>query len=90
MKRTLTLAAAAILAAAPALAQNPVRSRTETQIPTGSQIRSEAQQAGRYLLLRELAAVVIPRDPLKPGHTYTVSMTADSMEYRWSFKIGGR
>jgi hypothetical protein len=35
-----------------------------------------------------LAAVVIPREPLEAGHTYTVSMTADSKEYKWSFKIG--
>jgi hypothetical protein len=25
--------------------------------------------------------------PLKPGHTYTISMTVESQEYKWSFKI---
>ncbi len=47
MTRTLTFAAAAILAAAPAHAQNPARSRTELQAPTAGQVRSEAQQAGQ-------------------------------------------
>jgi hypothetical protein len=52
---------------------------------------SEIQEAGRNLLrntLRwKLAAVVIPRAPLRPGHTYTISMTVESQEYKWSFKI---
>jgi hypothetical protein len=52
---------------------------------------SEIQETGRNLLrntLRwKLAAVVIPRAPLKPGRKYTVSMTVDSQEYKWSFKI---
>jgi len=52
---------------------------------------SEIQEAGRNILrntLRwKLAAVVIPRAPLKPGHTYTISMTVASQEYKWSFKI---
>ncbi len=52
---------------------------------------SETQKAAPNLLrsnLRwKLAAVVIPRAPLKPGHTYTISMTVASQEYKWSFKI---
>jgi hypothetical protein len=48
----------------------------------------QVQQTGRNLLRLRLAAVVIPREPLEAGHTYTVSMTADSKEYKWSFKIG--
>jgi cysteine-rich secretory family protein len=52
---------------------------------------TEIQEAGRNLLrniLRwKLAAVVIPRAPLKPGHTYTISMAVASQEYKWSFKI---
>jgi hypothetical protein len=52
---------------------------------------SETQKAGPNLLrnnLRwKLAAVVIPRAPLKPGRTYTISMTVESQEYKWSFKI---
>jgi hypothetical protein len=31
--------------------------------------------------------VMIPKDPLQPGHTYTVSMVADSQPYTWSFSI---
>lgn len=48
---------------------------------------SQVQETGRNILRWKLSAVVIPRAPLKPGHTYTVSMTADSTEYKWSFKI---
>lgn len=52
---------------------------------------SDTQRAGPNLLrnnLRwKLAAVVIPRAPLKPGHTYTISMTVESQQYKWSFKI---
>lgn len=48
----------------------------------------QVQQTARNLLRLRLAAVVIPREPLQAGHTYTVSMTADSKEYKWSFKIG--
>ncbi|HZC44933.1 MAG TPA: hypothetical protein VE243_00570 [Candidatus Acidoferrum sp.] len=49
--------------------------------------KSEIQDAGRRLLRRTLTAVVIPRAPLKAGFTYSISMTADSTEYKWSFKI---
>jgi len=48
----------------------------------------QVQQTARNLLRWRLAAVVIPREPLKAGHTYTVTMTADSKEYKWSFRIG--
>jgi len=33
------------------------------------------------------AVVMIPKNPLKPGHKYTVSMVADSQPYTWSFSI---
>ena len=33
------------------------------------------------------AVVVMPKNPLLPGHTYKVSMVADSRQYTWSFSI---
>lgn len=33
------------------------------------------------------AVVIIPREPLRPGHRYTVSLSADSDQYRWSFSV---
>jgi hypothetical protein len=33
------------------------------------------------------AVVVIPKDPLQPGHQYTVSIVADSQPYTWSFSV---
>ncbi|HUA35025.1 MAG TPA: hypothetical protein VMA09_15560 [Candidatus Binataceae bacterium] len=46
------------------------------------------QEIGRRMLAKKLAAVLIPRAPLKPGRTYTVAIAVDSTTYRWSFKIG--
>jgi cysteine-rich secretory family protein len=33
------------------------------------------------------AVVVIPKDPLQPGHQYTVSVVADSQSFTWSFSV---
>ena len=33
------------------------------------------------------AVVVIPKDPLQPGHQYTITVVADSQSYNWSFSI---
>jgi hypothetical protein len=33
------------------------------------------------------AVVMIPKNPLQPGHTYTVNIVADSQPYTWSFSI---
>jgi hypothetical protein len=33
------------------------------------------------------AVVVIPKNPLQPGHQYTVSIVADSQPYSWSFSV---
>lgn len=33
------------------------------------------------------AVMLIPRKPLEPGHTYTVSITADNQTYAWSFTV---
>ena len=44
-----------------------------------------AQQRGRDVLRNFGAAVVVPREPLRKGATYTVSMTVSGGEYQWSF-----
>jgi len=44
-----------------------------------------AQQRGRDVLRNFGAVVVIPREPLKKGATYNVSMTVSGGQYRWSF-----
>jgi hypothetical protein len=48
----------------------------------------DQQKIVRDGLVRYLAAVIIPRKPLKAGSTYSVSMTVDSTPYEWSFKVG--
>lgn len=46
-----------------------------------------AQELGRNLLASRDAIVLIPRSPLTPGKTYTVSITADGRTYSWSFQV---
>jgi len=46
-----------------------------------------AQDLGRALLSSRDAIVLIPRSPLVPGKTYTVSITADGRAYTWSFQV---
>ncbi len=45
------------------------------------------QQTGRGVLRDYGAVVVIPREPLIAGSTYSVSITADGKPYTWSFKV---
>ena len=45
------------------------------------------QRMARWYLHSFGAAMIIPRDPLKPGHTYTVAVTADNQPYTWSFSV---
>lgn len=45
------------------------------------------QQDMRSLLRKNGAVVVIPRRPLRAGHSYAVSISADSETYRWSFSV---
>jgi uncharacterized protein YkwD len=47
----------------------------------------DAQSLGRNLLAGRDAVVLIPRNPLTPGKTYTVSITADGDTYTWSFRV---
>ena len=48
----------------------------------------DQQKLFRSELIRTLGAVMIPKAPLKPGHTYEVAMTLNSKTYQWSFKVG--
>jgi len=43
------------------------------------------QSLGRSVLNSRDAVVLIPRSPLTPGKTYTVSITANGQAYTWSF-----
>jgi uncharacterized protein YkwD len=49
---------------------------------------SYEQALARAILAERDAIVLIPRFPLTPGATYTVSITVDGENYSWSFKVG--
>jgi hypothetical protein len=51
---------------------------------------SKAQETGRSILNARDAVVVIPRDPMVDGATYTVSVTVNGLEISWSFQMGMR
>jgi len=46
-----------------------------------------AQMQARRVLHAYGAVVVIPKNPLQAGRTYTVNIVADSQTYRWSFSV---
>jgi hypothetical protein len=46
----------------------------------------ETQRRGRHILTNLGAIVIVPREPLEPGH-YTVTLTANDRPYAWSFTI---
>ena len=48
-----------------------------------------AQDLGRAVLAERDAVVLIPREPLTPGATYSVSITVDGQNYRWQFSVVG-
>lgn len=48
---------------------------------------SEQQILGRSFLSGRDAMVIIPRNPLTPGTSYTVSLTANGQTYTWSFGV---
>lgn len=67
-----------------------------SQPPTNDQEKARQEKArmardqranGSFLLGYYGAVIMIPRAPLKPGSTYTVSITADSKRYDWSFAV---
>jgi hypothetical protein len=45
------------------------------------------QRIGRELLRSHGAVILVPRQPLEPGHTYTVSFTTASGTNSWSFSV---
>ncbi len=49
---------------------------------------SFAEDWGRNVLRGFGAAVLIPREPLRPGASYAVSMTVGGETYTWSFAVG--
>jgi uncharacterized protein YkwD len=50
---------------------------------------TNAQTTGRAILNMRDAIVLMPRDPLNPGLTYTVSITNSGTAYTWSFTVIG-
>lgn len=49
-----------------------------------------AQGLGRRILGSRDAVVLIPRDPLEAGASYTVSITANGQSYTWTFKVASQ
>ena len=45
------------------------------------------QELGRLVLQTRNAVVIIPRAPLAPGATYTVSITVNGQTHTWSFAV---
>jgi hypothetical protein len=45
------------------------------------------QSLGRAVLDSRDAIVIVPKTPLTPGATYTVSVTANAQTYTWSFTV---
>jgi hypothetical protein len=52
-----------------------------------NQADSYAQSLGRSILDAHDAVVIIPRYPLTPGASYTVSMTTNGHDYTWTFSV---
>jgi uncharacterized protein YkwD len=49
----------------------------------------DTQDTARGVLSMRDAIVLMPRDPLNPGVTYTVSITNNGTTYTWSFTVTG-
>jgi uncharacterized protein YkwD len=49
---------------------------------------SQDRDLGRAILSARNAVVLIPRQPLQPGETYTVYITTNNQTYTWSFLVG--
>jgi len=46
---------------------------------------SSTQNTGRWILNTRDAIVIMPKNPLEPGNTYSVSITSNGITYHWSF-----
>ena len=47
------------------------------------------QNLGRSVLNMRDAIILMPRNPLEAGLTYSVSITTDGITYTWSFTVSG-
>ena len=47
----------------------------------------DAQNVGRAILGARDAIIFIPRDPLTPGLSYSISVTSNGITYAWSFTV---
>jgi hypothetical protein len=85
---------------APAEGEEDVRVSSNSLSENGTQVETCAFDATSYAnvdgfqqtRVREGlhdygAVVVIPKDPLQPGHQYTITVVADSQPYSWSFSV---
>jgi Cysteine-rich secretory protein family len=54
---------------------------------TYSNSDSGEQDTGRTILSMRDAIILIPREPLEPGVTYTASITANGTTHTWSFTV---
>jgi Cysteine-rich secretory protein family len=59
----------------------------ETSYANGDLVQ---QNLGRNILNARDAVILIPRQPLTPGSTYSASITANGQIYAWSFSISVR
>ncbi len=50
-----------------------------------SNLEATAEERGRDILHSFGAVVIIPKAPLDKGASYTISMTVNGWEYKWSF-----
>jgi hypothetical protein len=48
---------------------------------------SSEQELGRSILAERDAVILIPRQPLSPGSSYTVSIAVDGQTYTWTFEV---
>jgi len=48
------------------------------------------EKAGRNILKGSGVVMMIPRQPLTPGQTYSVSIVAQGATYNWSFKVAAK
>ncbi|HEY6300069.1 MAG TPA: CAP domain-containing protein [Candidatus Binatus sp.] len=55
--------------------------------PSYQNPNAAAQKYGYWNLRDAGAVVIVPREPLKAGSRYAVSITADSKTYLWNFKV---
>ncbi|HAT14282.1 MAG TPA: hypothetical protein DCS91_12575, partial [Microcoleaceae bacterium UBA11344] len=65
---------------------NPKNGVLEAYGP-GSSAKDD-QDVGRSGLDSQDTVLLVPRDPLLPGETYTASITANGKAYTWSFTVG--